>query len=260
MSPVRPYARSAGGGSSSCAARYKRVLKNPDGSGYAGARSRPEPDPAAMARALADFLAAAGLPEAAAGKAPERTAEAWADQLLDGYARDPVEVLRPTWPDRGGKLVSVTGIPFVSVCAHHLLPFFGMAHVAYLPGGQLTGLSRIEEMVRCLSRRLQLQERLGEEVAAALVEGTGARGAVCVLEAEHLCVFARGRRQRGPVTRTLAFAGELASDQTWQDRCLRWLAPALGARGAASAGAAGGPESSVSADFPACAEASASGD
>lgn len=191
-----------------------------------------EPDVERMERAVAEFLRAAGFPDEAEGAAPARTAKAWAEHLLSGYATDPVEVLHPTWPDRGGQLISVTGISFVSVCAHHLLPFFGRAHVAYLPGEQLTGLSRIEEMVYSLSRRLQLQERLGEEIAETLVRGVEARGAACALEAEHLCVFARGRRQRGTMTRTLAFAGELADDPAWQDRCLAWLTPALGQPGA----------------------------
>lgn len=176
-----------------------------------------------MERAFAEFLAAAGLPQEAAGGAPERAAEAWIDSLLSGYRRDPVELLRPTWPERSGSIIAVSAIPFVSVCAHHLLPFFGLAHVAYLPREELTGLSRIEEMVACLSRRLQLQEKLGEEIVEALMKGVCARGAACVLEAEHLCVFARGRRQRGTVTRSVAFAGAFRDDHQLQDRCLRLL-------------------------------------
>lgn len=185
-------------------------------------RAESGPDAGEMARALSAFLAAAGLPEAAAGEAPERTATAWRDHLLVGYSLDPVEVIRPAWPDRAGQLVTLTRIPFVSVCAHHLLPFFGRAHVAYLPGGKLTGLSRIEDLVHCLSRRLQVQERLGEEIAEALHQGVEARGTACVLEAEHLCVFARGKA-RGTLTRTFAFTGELADDGALQDRCLSWL-------------------------------------
>ena len=181
-----------------------------------------EVDVGGMTRALSGFLEAAGLPEDAAGEAPERTALAWRDHLLAGYALDPVAVLQPAWPDRAGQLVTMSRVPFVSVCAHHLLPFFGRAHVAYLPGDKLTGLSRIEDLVHCLSRRLQVQERLGEEIAEALHEGVEARGAACVLEAEHLCVFARGKA-RGTITRTFAFTGELAEDATLQDRCLAWL-------------------------------------
>lgn len=178
-----------------------------------------------MREAMTAFLRAAGLPEAAAGEAPARASEAWAESLLCGYQRDPVEILRPTWPERCGDLVAVSPIPFVSVCSHHLLPFFGRAHVVYLPGQELTGLSRIEEMVHCLSRRLQLQERLGEQINEAMMAGVGARGAACLLDAEHLCVFARGQRQRGTSTRTVAFAGEFVSDLRLQDQSLALLAP-----------------------------------
>ena len=179
-----------------------------------------------MRTAMADFLAAAGLPDDAAGVAPDNTAAAWIDHLLSGYANDPGSVLEPIWPERSGDIVTVTGIPFVSVCAHHLLPFFGLANVAYLPDEHLTGLSRIEELVRCLSRRLQMQERLGEQIVEQLMTGVRALGAACIIEAEHLCVFARGKRQRGSVTRTAAFAGKLATDQRLQDHCLAWLKPA----------------------------------
>jgi len=109
------------------------------------------------------------------------------------------------------------------VCSHHLLPFFGQAHVAYLPGERLLGLGRIEELVYCLSRRLQLQERLGQEIVTRLADELGARGAACILEAEHLCVFARGKRQRGPVARTTAFAGDLRDDQAFRQQCLGLL-------------------------------------
>lgn len=176
-----------------------------------------------MREALSAFLRSAGLEEAASGEAAAKAASAWTEDLLVGYRRDPLEILRPTWPDRAGQMVTVRGIPFVSVCAHHLLPFFGKAHVAYLPEAELTGLSRIEEMVHCLSRRLQLQERLGEEIAGTLMEAVAARGAACVLEAEHLCVFARGQRHRGTVTQTFCFRGELESDRALQERCLGWL-------------------------------------
>ena len=183
-------------------------------------------DQEAMRTAMVHFLAAAGLPEDAAGEAPVNAAKAWVNDLLSGYSTDPRTVLKPTWPERSGDIITITSIPFVSVCAHHVLPFFGHAHVAYLPDKRLTGLSRIEELVRCLSRRLQMQERLGEQIAEELMSGVAALGAACVLEAEHLCVFARGRRQRGSVTRTAAFLGSLATDERLQDSCMAWLRPA----------------------------------
>ena len=190
------------------------------GSGPQGAEA---PDREAMQIAMTRFLAAAGLADIADSGAAERSAEAWADSLLGGYRTDPTAILEGTFDEVDGDLVTLSSIPFVSVCSHHLLPFFGQAHVAYLPGERLLGLGRIEELVYCLSRRLQLQERLGHEIATHLADELGALGAACVLEAEHLCVFARGKRQRGPIARTTAFAGDLRDDQHFRQQCLALL-------------------------------------
>lgn len=181
------------------------------------------PDRDAMQVAMAQFLTAAGLADVAASDAAARSAEAWADALLVGYQTEPATVLECTFDEVDGDLVTLSSIPFVSVCSHHLLPFFGQAHVAYLPGERLLGLGRIEDLVHCLSRRLQLQERLGQEIVSHLADQLGARGVACVLEAEHLCVFARGKRQRGPIARTTAFAGDLRDDRAFRQQCLALL-------------------------------------
>jgi len=118
-------------------------------------------------------------------------------------------------------MVAVSGIPFVSVCEHHLLPFYGEAHVAYLPGGRLTGLSRLTALVNCLARRLQIQERLSEEVCDALMEGVGARGAACLLYASHDCVGARKLEHRGARVQTLAYRGAFAEEPALRDDFLR---------------------------------------
>ena len=195
----------------------------PTSAAGSGTRGAEPPDREAMQVAMARFLAAAGLADVAAIDAAERSAEAWADGLLGGYQTDPATILECTFDEVDGDLVTLSSIPFVSVCSHHLLPFFGQAHVAYLPGERLLGLGRIEELVNCLSRRLQLQERLGAEIATNLADELGARGAACVLEAEHLCVFARGKRQRGPIARTTAFAGDLRDDRDFRQQCLALL-------------------------------------
>ena len=188
-----------------------------------GTHSAESPDRAAMQIAMTRFLAAAGLADVAASDAAERSAEAWSDALLGGYQTDPATILEGTFDEVDGDLVTLSSIPFVSVCSHHLLPFFGQAHVAYLPGEKLLGLGRLEELVYCLSRRLQLQERLGDQIATHLANELGAQGAACVLEAEHLCVFARGKRQRGPVARTTAFAGDLRDDRDFRQQSLALL-------------------------------------
>ena len=178
-------------------------------------------DVAAMRRALAEFLRAAGLPEAAEGEAPGKAAAAWAGQLLSGYGRDPVETLGETWPDDSSEMVIVGDIPFVSVCAHHLLPFYGLAHVAYLPGGRLAGLSRLTSLVDCLARRLQIQEQLGEQVCEVLMEGADARGTACLVLASHDCVGARKLEHRGARVQTLAYRGEFADDPVLRNEFLQ---------------------------------------
>lgn len=188
--------------------------------------SRPEqpttrPDPEAMERAIADFLRAAGLPEAAEGEAPAKTARAWAGELLSGYRRDPMEVLENTWPDQTGEMVSLCGVPFVSVCAHHLLPFYGRVYLAYLPSGRLTGLSRLASLVDTLSRRLQVQERLTEEIADALMQGLSPRGAAVLIEAAHDCVGARSLQHRGATVQTMAYRGAFCDDAGFRDSFLR---------------------------------------
>ena len=178
-------------------------------------------DVEAMRKALAEFLRAAGLPEAAEGDAPGKAAEAWAGQLLSGYGRDPVETLGATWPDDSSEMVVVTDISFVSVCAHHLLPFYGIAHVAYLPGGRLAGLSRLTSLVDCLARRLQIQEQLSEQVCETLMQGAGARGAACLVLAAHDCVGARKLEHRGARVQTLAYRGEFAGDPVLRNEFLQ---------------------------------------
>lgn len=199
----------------------------------------------AMEAALADFLRAAGLPEAAEGDAPVKASEAWAERLLSGYSEDPLAVVGKTWEFDSREMVAVSGIPFVSVCEHHLLPFYGVAHLAYLPGGRLTGLSRLTSLVDCLARRLQIQERLGEQVCDALMEGVGALGAACLLTASHDCVGARRLEHRDSRVQTLAFRGRFAEEPALRDDFLRLvLGPHDGAdqaRGNAGPTAVSGP-------------------
>lgn len=178
-------------------------------------------DRPAMEAALADFLRAAGLSEEAVGDAPTKATEAWAEQLLSGYAEDPLEVIGQTWEFDSCEMVAVSGIPFVSVCEHHLLPFYGEAHVAYLPGGRLTGLSRLTSLVNCLARRLQIQERLGEQVCEALMEGVGAAGAACLVVASHDCVGARKLEHRDSRVQTLAFRGRFVEDAALREDFMR---------------------------------------
>ncbi len=180
-------------------------------------RARPTPSGAGAAEAVARFLDALGLPAEVRGSSelaqtPRRVAEAWIQDLLDGYRHDPAEVLAEAIETPSRDLVAVTGIDFHSVCPHHLLPSRGVAHVAYLPGGRVVGFGQLARLVDCLAHRLVLQEDLARAVADALVEHLGARGAACVIDAEQLCMTVRGERRARSRAHVEAYAGALARD------------------------------------------------
>jgi GTP cyclohydrolase IA len=177
----------------------------------------PAPDLALAADAVGQFLDALGLPPEVRGApdlelTPRRVAEAWLGDLVDGYGREPAEILAGAIPSDGRDLVAVTGIDFHSVCPHHLLPSRGVAHVAYVPGGKVVGFGQIVKLVDALAHRLVLEEDLARQIADALVAHVGARGAGCVLEAEQLCMTVRGEKRAGARAHAEAWAGALARD------------------------------------------------
>ncbi|MBK8999420.1 MAG: GTP cyclohydrolase I [Myxococcales bacterium] len=172
-------------------------------------------DKAAAERAIADFLRALGRdprlePELA--ETPKRVAEAFADELLTGYATDLSALLAdgsPTAKSSPG-IVVVRHIAVATVCPHHLLSSLGHATVAYRPGKRVLGLGTIARLVDACARRLALQEQIGEQVVSSLVELGGARGAFCQITLRHSCLSARGSRQADATVRTQASAGDLA--------------------------------------------------
>lgn len=139
----------------------------------------------------------------------KRVTQAWCDELLHGYTEDPSEILLPMPAGRRRGWVVARDLPFTSQCVHHLLPFFGRAHIAFLPGRRLVGLSKLARLVQCFARRLQIQEDMTEDLLAALVRHLRPRGAAVVLEAEHLCMTARGARGQGSRVLTASFSGSL---------------------------------------------------
>lgn len=162
--------------------------------------------------AVAEILAAIGEDPQRPGlvSTPQRVAEAYAE-FFAGLGVDPLDHLREGVPTDGvGDLVLLRDIRFRSTCEHHLLPFTGVAHVAYLPGDRIVGLGRLPRVVDTLASRPQLQERLGEEIADALDRGLDARGVLVVLDAVHGCVSARGPLQAGSSAVTVASRGDLA--------------------------------------------------
>jgi GTP cyclohydrolase IA len=162
--------------------------------------------------AVAEILSAIGEDAARPGlvDTPRRVAEAY-NEFFAGLDSDPVDHLLETVPTEGtGELVLLRDIEFRSICEHHLLPFRGVAHVAYIPGDRIVGLGRLPRVVETLASRPQVQERLGEEIADALAEGLDPRGVLVVLDAVHGCVWARGTRQVHSSTVTVASRGLLS--------------------------------------------------
>lgn len=175
---------------------------------------------AAMARFLDAVVPPAQRTAADLDGTPERVAEAWTEDLLDGYRRDPAALLAPTMPARGKDLVVVTGIDFHSMCPHHLLPSRGLAHVAYVPGGRVVGFGQLARLVDCYAHRLVLQEVLARQIAEALIDCLDARGAACLLDAEQACLTVRGERRSRARTHAQCFLGALEADPRLQARVL----------------------------------------
>lgn len=137
---------------------------------------------------------------------PRRIAKAWLE-MTAGYAEDPEQILSTTFAVPHDEVIVVRDVPFWSLCEHHLLPFHGVAHVAYLPGDRIVGLSKIPRLVRCFARRLQVQERLTDEIAVTLMDTLDARGAAAILRATHTCMAARGVGVEGQMV-TSSLQGE----------------------------------------------------
>lgn len=172
-------------------------------------------DKGRIERAVSEILAAIGDDPERAGlvDTPRRVAEAYAE-FFSGLSVDAAELMGmavvPAEPGQLGELVIIRDIEFRSICEHHLLPFLGRAHVAYVPGSQIVGLGRIPGLVDALASRPQLQEKLGEEIADALAAAVDPAGVLVVLDAVHACVTTRGARQTQSSTVTVASRGSLA--------------------------------------------------
>ncbi|WP_435969413.1 GTP cyclohydrolase I FolE [Streptomyces sp. Qhu_M48] len=148
-------------------------------------------------------------------KTPARVARAYRE-LLAGMRQDPEDVLTTTFDLGHDEMVLVKDIELVSFCEHHLLPFHGVAHVGYIPAdsGKITGLSKLARLVDVFARRPQVQERLTTQIADSLMRILEARGAIVVIEAEHMCMSVRGIRKPGAKTTTSAVRGQLRDATT----------------------------------------------
>jgi GTP cyclohydrolase I len=147
-------------------------------------------------------------------KTPERVAKAL-QFLTHGYDLDPAEILRSAmFKEEYSQMVIVKDIEIYSLCEHHLLPFFGKAHIAYIPSGHIVGLSKIPRVVDAFARRLQVQERLTNEIRDCIQQTLKPAGVAVVIECKHLCMSMRGIQKQNSVTTTSAFTGAFENEKT----------------------------------------------
>ena len=150
-------------------------------------------------------------------RTPERVGKAM-QFLTQGYQQDPEAILRSAlFEENYRQMVVVKDIPFYSLCEHHMLPFFGKAHVAYIPNGKITGLSKVARVVDVFARRLQVQERMTTQIKECIQNTLNPLGVMVVIEAEHLCMQMRGVQKPGAVTTTSDFTGAFNRPETREE-------------------------------------------
>ena len=155
---------------------------------------------------------------------PRRVADMYVE-LFEGRETDPGEHLRVTFEAGHDEMVMVRDIPFTSLCEHHLVPFMGLAHVAYLPGpeGRITGLSKLARLVEGYARRLQVQERMTTEIVEAMERELAPTGSIVVIEAEHFCMSMRGVKKAGATTVTSAVRGVFRDNAAYRAEALEYI-------------------------------------
>ena len=160
-------------------------------------------------------------------KTPERMAKAM-QFMTQGYSQDAVTILNSArFEEHVSEMVIVKDIELYSMCEHHLLPFFGKAHIAYIPNGYITGLSKLARCVDVFARRLQVQERLTTQILAAIRESLNPMGVAVVIEAKHLCMMMRGVQKQNSSTTTSAFDGEFLNNHITRNEFLKLISSRL---------------------------------
>jgi GTP cyclohydrolase I len=147
-------------------------------------------------------------------KTPERVAKAM-QFLTQGYGLNPLEIMKSAlFTEDHKQMIVVKDIEVYSMCEHHMLPFFGKAHVAYIPNGKIVGLSKIPRIVDAFARRMQVQERLTDQIKDCIQEALNPLGVAVVIEAQHMCMQMRGIQKQNSVTTTSSFTGAFEKDKT----------------------------------------------
>jgi len=176
--------------------------------------------------AVAELLVAIGEdPERDGLVATPRRVAAMYEELFSGMHDDPARHLEVTFSAEHDEMVMVRDIPFASLCEHHLVPFLGRAHVAYIPAedGRITGLSKLARLVDGFARRLQVQERMTTEIADAIDSVLTPRGVLVVIEAEHLCMSMRGVKKPGTITVTSSVRGLFRTDMATRAEAMQFI-------------------------------------
>ncbi|MGO8874107.1 MAG: GTP cyclohydrolase I FolE [Acidimicrobiales bacterium] len=183
-------------------------------------------DTARIERAILELLTALGEDPSRDGlvRTPRRVAQMY-EELFAGFGENPADHLEVTFAADHDEMVMVRDIPFASLCEHHLVPFIGRAHVAYIPGddGRITGLSKLARLVEGYARRLQVQERMTSEIADAIEQALVPQGVLVVVDAEHLCMSMRGVRKSGTSTVTSAVRGLFRSDAATRMEAMQFV-------------------------------------
>jgi GTP cyclohydrolase IA len=183
-------------------------------------------DTARVEKAIAEILDAIGEDPSRDGlvQTPARVAAMY-EELFAGFADDPGRHLTVTFAADHDEMVMVRDIPFASLCEHHLVPFIGKAHVAYIPNsdGRITGISKLARLVEGYARRLQVQERMTTEIADAIESALDPRGVLVVVEAEHLCMSMRGVKKPGTLTVTSAVRGLFRRDPATRAEAMQFV-------------------------------------
>ena len=183
-------------------------------------------DTARIERAILELLSALGEDPSRDGlvKTPQRVAHMY-EELFAGFGENPADHLEVTFAADHDEMVMVRDIPFASLCEHHLVPFIGRAHVAYIPGndGRITGLSKLARLVDGYARRLQVQERMTTEIADAIEQALAPKGVLVVVDAEHLCRSMRGVKKSGTSTVTSAVRGLFRNDPATRMEAMQFV-------------------------------------
>jgi GTP cyclohydrolase IA len=142
---------------------------------------------------------------------PKRIVKMW-DEIYAGYKKNPADIFTTFKTDGYDQIVLLKNVEFYSMCEHHNLPFFGKAHIAYIPREKVVGISKLARLLEIYTKRMQIQERIGEQVTSDIIKYLDARGAACILEAQHLCMKMRGVKNPTSVMETSSLKGVFLTD------------------------------------------------